>query len=117
MTLVGLLADCPDRLEADLIRFYGVSLDDMRSGRRSVWSVASCVANMPRGGAVGEWFGGRLAVTAETEALWELTHVLAQVNSKKRVKPRPMPEGVRDVKARGDRAVAMAEKYRQKHRG
>lgn len=89
----------------------------MRDGRRSVWSVASCAAHVPRGGAVGEWFGGQLAITAETEAAWELTHVLVSVNSKKKVKPRPMPEGVRAVKAKGDRAVAMAEKYRQKHRG
>lgn len=76
---------------------------------------------MPRGGAVGEWFGGHLAITAETEAAWEISYVLAAVNSKKNsVKPRPMPKGLRDVeqiqaekarevkKKRADKARALA---------
>lgn len=112
--LAGALRDCPDRLEADLIRFYGIDLDDLRTGRRSARAVANATAHLPRGGAVGEWYGGRLAITAETEALWELTHTLAQVNSKKKIKPRPMPEGVSAQKRKSDRAAIMAAKYRRK---
>ncbi len=111
LTLVGLLRDCPDRLAADLRRFFGVSLRDMWAGRISVVEVADCAAHIPRGGAVGEWFGGFYAVTAEVEAVWELSHILAQVNSKKKVKPREMPEGVRDREARAAKAAARAEKW------
>ncbi|WP_156316588.1 hypothetical protein [Leucobacter japonicus] len=71
-------------------------------------------AHLPRGGAVGEWYGGILAVTAETEAVWENTYVLSQVNSKKKLKPRPMPEGIREQKRKSDRAAVMAAKYRRK---
>lgn len=70
----------------------------MWAGKESVREVSDYAANLPRGGSVGEWFGGSLAVSAEVEAVWELTHVLAQVNSKKKIKPRPMPVGVRDEK-------------------
>lgn len=97
-----------------MLRFYGVSLDEMWDGLRTVWSVASCAGNMPRGGAVGEWFGGELAVTAETEALWEITYVLAQVNSKKKIKPRPMPDGVRDAVRKREQAMAKARLYRSR---
>ena len=96
------------------MRFFNVSLDEMRDGRRSVWSVASCAAHLPRGGAVGEWYGGDLAVTSETAALWELTHVLAQVNSQKKIKPRPMPDGVRDGVRRREIAKTRAQQYREK---
>ena len=99
------------------MRFYGFSLDDMWAGRRSVWAVANAAAHVPRGGAVGEWFGGPMAVTAEVESLWELTHVLAQVNSKKKIKPRPMPDGVRDQVQKSERAQLMAEKFRRKRGG
>lgn len=104
-------------MAADLRRFYGVSLSAALAGKEDLLEAAHCAAHIPRGGAVGEWYGGQLAITAEVEAAWEIAHVLVSVNSKKKVKPRPMPEGVRAVKAKGDRAVAMAEKYRQKHRG
>ena len=113
--LAGALRDCPDRLEADLLRFYGLDLDDLWEGRRSVRAVANATAHLPRGGAVGEWYGGRLAVSPETEALWENTHVLAQVNSKKKVKPRSMPEGVSKAQAKQRHVTKMAEKYIAKH--
>lgn len=90
---------------------------DVWAGREDVGEVADMIAHVPRGSAIGEWIGGHLAITAEVEAAWETSYILAAVNSKKKTKPRPMPEGVRAVKAKGDRAVAMAEKYRQKHRG
>ena len=106
------MRECPDRLEADLTRFYGIDLDDLYSGRRSVRAVANAAAHFPRGGAVGEWFGGHVAVTAETEAMWELAHILAQVNSKKKIKPRPMPDGVRDAEKKRAHALARAKKYR-----
>ena len=87
------------------MRFYGVDLDDLYQGRRSVRAVANAAAHLPRGGAVGEWFGGAFAVTAEVEALWENSHILAQVNSKKKLKPRKMPEGERKAQQRSDLAA------------
>lgn len=80
-------------------------------------AVANAAAHLPRGGAVGEWYGGVLAVSAETEALWELTYTVAQVNSQKKLKPRPLPKGIRDVQesekrksaAQGKKARALAE--------
>ena len=96
------------------MRFFNASLDEMRDGRRSVWSIASCAAHLPRGGAVGEWYGGELAISTEAAALWEQTHVLVQVNSKKTVKPRALPEGVRDGQRRRDLARTRAQQYRRK---
>lgn len=69
---------------------------------------------MPRGGAVGEWFGGWGAVTAEDEALRRIEYVLVATNAKKKPKPPKPPEGVREQKRKADRAVAMAEKYRRR---
>lgn len=115
--LAGALNEAPDRVAADLRRFYGVRLSDLRAGYEDVLEVAHYVAHMPPGGALGAWYGGELAVSPETAAVWENTHVLAQVNSKKKIKPRPMPDGVRDVKRKGDRAVLMAAKYRRKRGG
>lgn len=86
----------------------------MWAGRESIREVSDMAAHVPRGGAVGEWYGGQLAVTAETEAVWENTYVLSQVNSKKKIQPRQMPEGVREQKRKSDRAAVMAAKYRRK---
>lgn len=86
----------------------------MWAGRESVQEVADYSANLPRGGAVGEWFGGRLAVTGEVESLWELSHILAQVNSQKKLKPRAMPEGVRDSELRRAKALEKALRYKAK---
>ena len=97
------------------MRFYGIDLDDLWEGRRSVRAVANATAHLPRGGAVGEWYGGRLAITPETEAVWENTHVLAQVNSKKKVKPRSMPDGVRKAEEKQRHVKKMAKKYISKH--
>ena len=80
-----------------MLRFYGIDLDDLWSGRRSPRTVANAAAHLPRGGAVGEWVGGPMAVTAEVESTWEVSYVLAQANSKKNVKPREFPKGVREV--------------------
>lgn len=86
----------------------------MYAGRESVQEVAAMAAHLPRGGAVGEWFGGELAVTAETAAVWELSHITAQVNSSKKIKPREFPEGVRERDRKAEFAAAMAAKYRRK---
>lgn len=67
---------------------------------------------MPRGGAIGEWFGGHLAITAETEASWEISYLLAAVNSKKKVKPRPMPVGVRETQHLHEAKAREVEKKR-----
>lgn len=94
-----------------------MDLDDLWTGRRSVRAVANAAAHVPRGGAVGEWFGGHLAVTAEVEASWEISYLLAAVNSKKKVKPRPMPDGVRDTeRASAERAREVEKKRARKAR-
>lgn len=82
----------------------------MWDGSESVSDVADWAAHLPRGGAVGEWYGGALAITAETEAMWELTFTVAQVNSKKKLKPRAMPKGLRDVQASEKRKAAVQSK-------
>lgn len=76
--------------------------------------VANCAAHLPRGGAVGEYYGGQLAVTAEVESLWEVSYILAQVNSKKKLKPREMPAGVREQERKAKYAAVMAAKYKRK---
>lgn len=80
--------------------------------------VADYAAHLPRGGAVGEWFGGWLAVPAEVEALWENTHVLVMANSDKpkTVKPRKPPEGVKFVQRREKQTLSKAEAWKRKHR-
>lgn len=105
-------------MEADLIRFFpGVTLSGMRAGMIPVLTVANCAAHLPRGGAVGEWVGGAMAITAETEALWEIAHITAQVNSKKKLKPRPMPEGVREQQRKLERRAEQMRRWRAKHGG
>lgn len=106
------MRECPDRLAADLRRFYGVRLSDMYAGNEDVLEVAHMAAHMPSGGAVGEWYGGAIAVSAEVLALWELSHIVAQVNSEKKVKPRAMPEGVRDAEHKRAKALDKAARYK-----
>lgn len=105
----------PDRLAADLRRFFGVRLSDVWVGKEDVLEVADYAANLPRGGAVGEWYGGGMAITAEVEAMWEANYLLAVAVAEKpkKVKPRKMPEGIRTVEARAAReAKASADKAR-----
>lgn len=91
----------------------------MWAGLEDVREVADMAAHLPRGGAVGEWFGGMMAVTAEVEAVWELSYIsaMAATDKPKKVKPRPYPEGVRSQQRKTDYAVSMAEKFRSKHGG
>ncbi|MBK0420155.1 hypothetical protein JD276_14045 [Leucobacter sp. CSA1] len=110
------LRECPDRVAADLRRFFGVRLSDMYAGVEDVLEVAHMVTHMPRGGAISEWLGGWGAVTAEDEALRRIEYVLIAVNSKKKPKPPKPPEGVREQVSKAKHAERMAEKYRR-HRG
>lgn len=116
-----MLSACYDRVEADLRRFYNVRLSGIYDGSEDVIEVSNMVAHMPRGGAIGEWLGGPMAVTAEVEALWENTYILTAVNSEKpkKVKPREFPEGIRTIQEREARkakhATRMAEKFRAKY--
>lgn len=91
----------------------------MRAGLEDVLEVADYAAHLPRGSAMGEWVGGVMAVTPDVEALWEISYILAQVNSKKKVKPRTLPEGVREREQREARkrqhALRMADKYRGRY--
>ena len=70
----------------------------MRAGTIPVRLIANCIAHVPRGSAIGEYYGGALAITAETEALWEISYLIAKTNAKKpsSVKPRKMPIGVKE---------------------
>ncbi|KUF05699.1 hypothetical protein AUL38_16015 [Leucobacter sp. G161] len=94
------------------MREYGLDLDDLYSGRKSVRAVSNAAAHLPRGGAVGEWYGGELAVPDQVAAVWENTHVLAQANSEKKIKPRELPVGVREVERTRELALAKARRYR-----
>lgn len=109
-------------MAADLRRFFGVRLSDMYAGVEDPLEVAHMAAHMPRGGAVGEWYGGQLAITAEVEAIWESNYLLSLPVAKnpKGVKPRPFPDGARVTAARlakkskdrADRARALASMSR-----
>lgn len=94
------------------MQFYGVDLDDLWEGRRSVRAVSNAAAHLPKGGAVGQWYGGEIAVADVVAALWENTHTIAQVNSEKKIKPRPLPEGLRDAERKREQALAKARRYR-----
>ena len=96
------------------MQYFGIDLDDLWEGRKSVRAVSSAAAHLPGGGAVGAWFGGELAVSDVVAALWENTHVLAQVNSEKKIKPREMPVGLREEERAREIAVAKARRYRAK---
>lgn len=109
-----MLEECPDRLAADLRQFFGVSLSRTLAGDEDLIEVAHYAAHLPAGGAVGQWFGGELAVADTVAAVWENTHVLAQVNSEKKIKPRELPIGLREAERNRDRAMAKARRYRAK---
>lgn len=96
MRLLVLLREARDRLNADLRRFFGVSLTDMYEGRISVEDVADYSAHLPRGGAVAEWLGGWAAITAEDEALRRIEYVLVATNTKRKPKPPAPPPSLRD---------------------
>lgn len=91
----------------------------MLAGETDLLELAHYAAHIPRGGAVGEWYGGALAISAEVEALWENTHMLAVVNSEKpkSVKPRKMPEGVKRARQRESATLSKAKQWAKKHRG
>lgn len=95
-----------------------MSLKQALAGEEDLLEVAHCAAHLPRGGAVGEWYGGWLAVTAEVEATWENSHALLVVNSDKpkTVKPRKPPEGVKYVQQRERDTLSRAAAWRRKHR-
>ena len=114
--LSGLLRECPDRVAADLRRFFGVRLSDMYEGREDVLEVAHYAAHLPSGGAVGEWFGGELALSAEVAAIRALEFTTAQSQSPKKLKKPPLPDGVRDLERKRAKALAKAEKFRAKTR-
>lgn len=106
-------------MEADLIRFFpGVSLAGMRAGVVPIETVANCAAHIPRGGAVGEFYGGWLAVTAEVEAAWENSYILARVNADKpsEIQPRKPPEGVREREQREAALREKAERFKRRRR-
>lgn len=113
------MRECPDRVDADLARFYGFTWHDVETGRVPLVSAANCVAHVPRGGAIGEWIGGALAVTAEVEAVMNLTYVsmMAASDKPKKVKRPEFPAGVREQRRREAYAVSRAEAIRRKHKG
>lgn len=96
-----------------------MSLKEALAGETDLFELAHYAAHIPRGGAVGEWYGGELAISAEVEALWENTHVLVAVNSEKpgSVKPRKLPEGVKFARQRELETVSKAKQWARKHRG
>ena len=101
------------------MRFFSFSVTDIFSGRVGVMTAANCSANIPNGGAVGQYYGGWLAVSDEVAMLMNINYTIAVSNSDKpkRVpKPTP-PDGVRDMERKTDYAVSMAEKFRSKHGG
>lgn len=108
----------PDRLAADLRRFFGVRLSDVWVGKEDMLEVAHCAANLPRGSAVSEWYGGWGAISAEDEALRRVEYLLqaqmAQAAGKKQRVPEPeTPKGIRDVQARAKKKQDRMARLRQ----
>ncbi|MGW9021260.1 hypothetical protein ACWGOE_07250 [Leucobacter chromiiresistens] len=71
---------------------------------------------LPRGSAVWEYYGGHLAITAETESLWLVEQATIAVASSKpeKVKPRPYPVGVREREETTEYVTSQAEAWRKK---
>lgn len=101
------------------MRFFSFSVDDIYSSRISIVTAANCAANIPNGSAVGQYYGGWLAVSDEVAALMNINYTIAVSNAEKPKKvPKPTPpEGVREMERKTDYAVSMAEKFRRKHGG
>ena len=105
-------------MNADLGRFYGVSLDDFHAQRVSAATVADYAAHMPRGGALGQAVGGRMAVTAETDALWAVEYAVimsawgAAGGKGKQPKPREYPVGTVEEEAKRQRVIEAARRHR-----
>lgn len=112
-----MLRDCPDRLDADLRRVYpGTSLDDYWEGRVRPSALANMAVHLPRGSAVWQYYGGQLAITAETEAAWLIERATFAVASKEpdKVKPRPYPLGVEALQRQQEYTTSQAEAWRRK---
>lgn len=101
------------------MRFFpGVSVAGMRAGAVPVLTVANCAAHIPNGGAVGQYYGGWLAVSDEVAALMQVNYTIAVTAAEKpRRVPEPKPpEGVRELERKAGYAVSQAERFRAKHR-
>lgn len=85
----------------------------MYAGLEEPVEVAHMAVHMPRGGAVGEWFGGPSAITGEVEALWGVELAVARSSTDKpsKVKPPDYPEGVRVAVQKAAKAEAKAEAW------
>ncbi|KKI20561.1 MULTISPECIES: hypothetical protein [unclassified Leucobacter] len=93
---------------ADLRRYYSVWLSDMYAGRIDPVEIADCVALVPRGGAIGQWLGKADAVTLEAEILNDVWYaaLAPHLGPKSKVKPRELPEGVREMNRKAAAARA-----------
>ena len=90
----------------------------MYAGEESVVEVAHMVAYLPSGGALGQYYGGWLAVSDEVAMLMNINYTIAvtSTDKPKRVpKPKP-PEGIREMERKASYAESMAAKFRNKHR-
>lgn len=93
-------------------RVYGVRLSDLYAGTEDVLEIAHMAAHLPSGGAVGEWFGGELALSVEVAAIRSLEFTTAQSQSPKKLKPPPLPEGVREGVRKREKALGKARRYK-----
>jgi len=83
MTLVGALRTAPDKLRADLQRFYGLNLDDLGPIRPR--RMADLAANLPADAAIWTAFDRRAAWTPTQYLLAEIadnTNFLAFTKTK-----------------------------------
>lgn len=76
-----------------------MSLERAEAGSLSALEVADLVANLPRGSAVYEWYGGWGAISSEEETLRRIEYVLIAANSSKKPPPPSPPVSLRDTEA------------------
>lgn len=83
-----------------------------------MWTAANCAAHLPRGGAVGEFYGGMMAIDPVVEALRyvEVYTARAVTDKPNRVKPRALPEGIRARQRAAKFAASQAEAWLRKQR-
>lgn len=87
----------------------------MWAGVELVGEVADYAANLPRGGAVGQWLGGDRAITDEVESLWLIERAVYATNAEKpeKVQTREYPIGAREVAVKKELVESRAERFRR----
>lgn len=113
-----MIRECESHVAADLRRFYQVRLSDMWLGYEDAREIAAYVQHMPRGGALGAWLGGQMAVSDETDMLRLVEHAIwaSQAEHPNKVKLRDYPEGEAERQRKLEIFRRNARRYKRRRR-